>query len=59
MQTKERELAYTEALKVLEQLRTGKFPVENPDDTTSNQTGGGVTHVSADQEHPFSTLGGT
>jgi hypothetical protein len=59
MQTEERKLAWQEALKVLEQLRSGEFAVENPDDSTTSQTGGGVTHVSADQEHPFSTLGGT
>jgi hypothetical protein len=39
MQTEERRLAYTEALKVLEQLRTGEFPVEKPEDATASQGG--------------------
>ena len=58
MQTEERKLAYTDAIKVHEDLRTGKYPVESPDDGQS-QTGGGVSHVSVDQEHPFGKLGGT
>lgn len=58
MQTEERKLAWQEALKVLELLRTGKFPVENPADSSASQSGSGVTLVSADQEHPFN-LGGT
>jgi len=59
MQTEERKLAYTEALKVLEKLRAGEFNVESPTDDTSNQTGGGVTLVTENQEHPFGQLGST
>lgn len=58
MQTEERKLAWQEALKILSELRTGKFPVENPADGQS-QGGTSITHVSADQEHPFGQLGTT
>jgi hypothetical protein len=59
MQTEERKLAWQEALKVADQLRTGKFPIESPADASQSQSGGGTTLVSQDQDHPFGQLGST
>jgi len=58
MQTEERKLAWQEALKILSELRLGKFPVESPSDGQA-QGSTSVSLVSEDAEHPFGQLGST
>lgn len=57
MQTAERKAAAEKAETLIEAIANSDRPVAAPDALTSGRSG--ISHVSADQEHPFGQLGTT